>query len=208
MNDGIIFDIDGTLWNACSASAEGFNKGLQELGISKKVTTKDVENIAGKPFEEAIEILLPSLAKNYPALLRRLGFYEQEAIREKGGVLYKNVVEGIKILSENFSIFIVSNCQKWYLDLFLQFSNMKKYLKDFDCYEMSQKTKYEMLINLKNRYSLNNPVYIGDTKWDQKAAKLAKINFIYVSYGFGQVKNKCLSFSSFYQLIEYFKKQT
>jgi len=37
------------------------------------------------------------------------------------------------------------------------------------------------------RNHLKNPVYVGDTQGDCDGARLAKIPFIYVDYGFGKV---------------------
>ena len=65
-NDTIIFDVDGTLWNACPASAKGWNIGLAKLGINKKVTSEQIESVAGNPYEKCVEILLPGLQKQYP----------------------------------------------------------------------------------------------------------------------------------------------
>lgn len=206
MNDGIIFDLDGTLWNACDSSAKGWDKGLEELGISKKITAREIEKVTGKPYKECVEVLFSELFGKYPALFETLNFNERKIIESEGGILYDGVACGIKKLSKKFPLFIVSNCQTWYLETFLKFSGLKKCIKDFDCCEMSNAPKSKMIANIKNKHSLSNPVYIGDTAGDQEAAELAQVDFAYVSYGFGEVKNKCLSFSNFPELVEYFEK--
>jgi hypothetical protein len=40
---------------------------------------------------------------------------------------------------------------------------------------------------MKNKYSLRNPVYIGDTIADQKATELVQMDFIHAAYGFGKL---------------------
>ncbi|MFH1564345.1 MAG: HAD family hydrolase [bacterium] len=204
MNDAIIFDLDGTLWNASASTTKGWNKGLEELGISKKITVKEIEKVTGKPHKECVEILFPNF-KKYPTFFETLDSNEKKIIESEGGILYDDeVADGIKKLSKKFPLFIVSNCLTWYLKAFLKSSGLEKYIKDFDCCEMSGAPKNEMIANLKNKYFLKNPIYIGDTVGDQEAAKLAQVEFAYVSYGFGETKKKCLTFSSFPELVKYF----
>lgn len=205
MNDAIIFDLDGTLWNASASSAKGWNKGLEELNISKKITVEEIGKVTGKPYKECIEILFPDF-KKYPSLFKILDAGERKIVKNEGGILYDGVINGIKTLSKQIPLFIVSNCQTWYLKTFLKFSKLEKYIKDSDCCEMSNAPKSEMIANIKKKHSLRSPIYIGDTAGDQEAAKLAQVEFAYISYGFGEIKNKCLSFNNFHELVEYFKK--
>ena len=48
---------------------------------------------------------------------------------------------------------------------------------------------------------MKNPIYIGDTEGDMKAAKIADIPFVYAKYGFGSVLNYDYSINSFDELI-------
>jgi len=207
-NDAIIFDIDGTLWNACPACAKGWNDGLKKLGINKTITSKQIENVAGKPYEECIEILLPKLQQKHPELLKVLNEYEMKAVKSNGGKFYENAIEGIKTLSKSHKIFLVSNCQEWYLKIFLKFSNLEPFLTNFDCHGMSNLPKNKMLKRIKEKHSLKNPVYIGDTEGDESATNQAKMEFIHMSYGFGKPKNNPKRFNSFNALLKHFQNQT
>lgn len=206
-NDTIIFDVDGTLWNACPVSAKGWNIGLAKLGIDKKVTSKQIESVAGNPYDKCVEILLPGLQKQYPNLLDTLNDCEIEVVKSDGGTFYDGVIDGIKTLASSHKIFLVSNCQDWYIKLFLEFSGLEPLLAGFDCHGMSGLPKHEMLTRIKSNHSLNNPVYIGDTEGDEAAANLAGMDFIHVSYGFGSSANKALNFDSFAALLDYFEGQ-
>jgi len=199
-NDALIFDLDGTLWNACAASAKGWNVGFAKLGINKKVTTEQIESIAGNPFDKCIEILFPGLEKQYPQLFDVLEENEIEVLKSEGGTIYEGVIEGLNDLSKKYKIFIVSNCQEWYLKLFLKFSGIEKLLTGYDCYGMSGISKGEMLKRIQRKFSLKNPVYIGDTASDESSAKSAEMEFVHVFYGFGSPKNKAKSFASFGEL--------
>lgn len=203
-NDAIIFDVDGTLWNACPASAKGWNIGLAKLGIETRVTSAQIESVAGNPYEKCVDILLPGLKNQYPELLDILSSHEREVVKSVGGTLYDGVTHGIQTLASRYKIFLVSNCQDWYMKLFLNFSSCEPALTGFDCFGMSGLPKDQMLTRIKRNYSLNNPVYVGDTKEDESAASLANIEFIHVSYGFGSLVQKTQTFNSFIALLNYF----
>jgi phosphoglycolate phosphatase len=204
--DALIFDIDGTLWNACAASAKGWNNALVKLGIEQSVTAKEIESVAGLPFDECIETLIPGLLNAHPHLLDALNEAELEVVKNEGGIFYAGAKDGIKLLCESYRIFLVSNCQDWYLKLFLELSGLEPLLEGYDCNGLSGLPKHDMLSNMKNKYALKNPVYIGDTASDEAACKHANMDFMHVSYGFGRPINKCLSFDSFAALIHYFYK--
>jgi len=207
-NDSIIFDLDGTLWNACSTSAEGWNEGLKSLGITaKKVTTEDIARVVGKPYDQCIEILFPELVKEYKNLKEVLNLYEEKAVKGKGGIIYDGVAEGMEKLSKFYKLFIVSNCSEWYLELFFKFCDIKRYIKDATCYGKAQLSKDEMIVKIKNDYGLKNPVYIGDIAGDQKAANSAGVDFVHVAYGFGEPEMPCLSLPFFNDLVRHFIKQ-
>jgi phosphoglycolate phosphatase len=55
--DALIFDIDGTLWNASPASAKGWTRGLAQLGIDKAISAEQIEQVAGYPYEQCVDIL-------------------------------------------------------------------------------------------------------------------------------------------------------
>lgn len=199
--DALIFDIDGTLWNASSASANGWNLGLAQLGIDRKVTPEQIEKVSGRPFNECVDILLPGLRTKVPELADTLNNYETDAVKSEGGKFFDGALDSLKQLAAGYKIFLVSNCQEWYLNLFLDFSRLRPLLAGFDCYGRSGLLKHAMLLTLKNNHSLFNPVYIGDTAGDETAAALAGMDFIHVSWGFGQPEGKPLTVNTFSEFL-------
>jgi phosphoglycolate phosphatase len=205
--DALIFDIDGTLWNASPASAKGWNIGLAKLGIGQEISSAKIEKVAGNPFEECVDILLPGIRAKVPELFDTLNSCETEVVRTEGGEFFDNVLEGIRKLAGNYKIFLVSNCQDWYLNLFLDFSRLRPRLAGFDCYGLSGLSKHEMLLNLKGTHSLINPIYIGDTAGDERAATLAGMTFIHVAWGFGRPEGNPKTFNSFIELLGYLSRE-
>lgn len=206
--DAVIFDIDGTLWNACSSSAKGWNLGLEKLGMCQRVTPRQIESVAGNTDESCLDMLLPGERVNHPGLLQVLNEHERQAITADGGEFYQGVVTGIIRLAHQCRIFLVSNCQEWYLDLFLKLSKLQPMFSGVDCYGMSGLTKEKMLGRMKRDYSLKNPVYVGDTASDEKAAALAGITFIYVTWGFGKPEGSATSVHSFTELLDSLEGRT
>lgn len=206
MKTSLIFDIDGTLWNASESSAIGWNNALNSLGFSKTVSSKDIERVAGKPYEQCIEILLPKLIDKYPNLLLIFNKFEKEAVEKNGGIFYKNVKSGLRKLSKKYNLYLISNCQKWYLEFFLKYSGLTKLFKDCDCHGLSKLPKNKMIKKMINSNNIESSFYIGDTLGDQNATQLANIPFVYVTYGFGDLINTQLSFSTFDLLVDYFMK--
>ena len=58
----------------------------------------------------------------------------------------------------------------------------------------------------RNEIPREEAVYIGDTKGDQEAAKLAGISFIHAAYGFGQVEDADAVIHEFAGLGQVLKK--
>ncbi len=202
--DSIIFDLDGTLWNTLTACTNGWNDGLKSLGIPQSITTNDLKKVVGNPWNICAEILFPDLIKKHTNLFKILDSFEQKAIKSKGGIFYEGMIDAITKLSKNYRLFLISNCQEWYLNRFFKQSQIQKSFQDYDCFGISQKSKSEMIKNIIAKHSLKRPVYIGDTTGDQNAAKLAEIDFVHAAWGYGEVENKCLSFNSFADLTEHF----
>lgn len=201
--DALIFDIDGTLWNASPASAKGWTRGLEKLGIDRTISAEQIERVAGHPYAQCVDILLPELRVQYPTLLNTLNDCETEVVTAEGGKFYDGVIDGLLHLARSYKVFLVSNCQEWYLNLFLDFSGFRAMLAGVDCHGLSGLPKHDMLVRIKREHALRNAVYIGDTAGDEAAAKLANLAFVYVSWGFGTPEGKPRTVNSFAELLTY-----
>ena len=204
--DSIIFDLDGTLWDASYASSIGWNNALNNLGIDKTITPEDIRSISGKPYDECIEILLPDIKVNTDSLYDELNRCEKTSIQETGGNIYHDAAYCLENLLSAYNLFIISNCEEWYLEEFLKFSDFKKYLVDWNCYGRSGNKKKRMLLDMKEKYKSHNPVYVGDTEGDYISSKDAGIEFFHITHGFGIFETPGLKFENLRQLSDYLMK--
>ncbi len=199
----IIFDLDGTLWNACGTSAIAGNMVLQKLKIERTPFTKEeIENVAGHSQEECIKLLCPDIPYDFKELSEKFNYYEEAMIQQHGGDIYPNVKELLPKLAEKYPIFIVSNCEEWYLRAFLKFSNLEKFIKDYRWYGYNGNDKKQNIIDIKDKHNLSNALYVGDTLLDQKSSNDSNTDLAAVKYGFGDPKSK-INFYSFKQLSNF-----
>ncbi len=204
MTDALVFDLDGTLWDAAAASTRGWNRALDQMGVSSRVTVDDIRSVSGRPFARCVEVLLPELGPATEHTLRVLEEHERIEIEAVGGHLYQGVAGGLLQLAAVCRLFLVSNCPGWYLDAFFRASDLRECFTGWDCHGSSGLSKAAMLVDLSNRYDLGCATYVGDTRGDREAAEQAGMEFAFVRYGFGDVGPVPLAFDSFGELARYY----
>ncbi|MCP4405438.1 MAG: HAD family hydrolase [bacterium] len=204
--DAIIFDVDGTLWNATAATAQGLEQALRELGLSTSpITAADVERVTGNPIDVCVKAWLPHVPEStFPTLIPLFASCEQAIVEREGGQFYEGVQAGLRTLASRFSLYLVSNCQHRYLDGFLAHCQARSCLKDWDCFGLSQCSKQDMLITMQQKHAIQNGIYIGDTRGDHQAATGAHLDFGYAQYGFGEIADYTPRFPSFQHLLSWF----
>ncbi len=203
-HDALIFDLDGTLWDAAAASTHGWNLALAEMGLPLRVTDEGIRSVSGQPFDRCVEILLPELVPVPEATLLFIEEHERTGIQALSGVLYEGVADGLRELFAAYPLLLVSNCPDWYVDAFFRATGLGECFTGWDCHGRSGVGKSSMLLHMQERYRLERAVYIGDTQGDQDAAQGAGMEFAFVRYGFGEVSQPSLSVGSFSQLVEHF----
>lgn len=187
--DGILFDLDGTLWNATDAITVSWAEALKDAPDVEQLPTKEqLESVMGMTAEELMATLFPTLTKErHLELFERCCQVENVYLREHGGTLYPEMEETLSRLSEKLPLFIVSNCNAEYIPCFLDAHKLHSYFRDWECIGRTGKPKGENIQLVVQRNGLEHPVYIGDTSMDQDAAGKAGVPFIHAAYGFGQV---------------------
>lgn len=185
--DGYIFDLDGTLWDATENICRVWNDTLLECGCPT-VTLEEIRSVMGLPMDALIARIIPSLSAEKRAEVgERCELRENAYLAAHGGVAYPHLHETLAALSERAPLFIVSNCQKGYIEAFLQAHGTGKYFTGRRCFGDNGAQKGENIRRIADEYGLKNPVYIGDTVLDQRGAVDAGVPFIHAAYGFGKV---------------------
>lgn len=185
--DSIIFDLDGTLWNALEPICDTWNIILNQYPeLNMKMTFEMLNGCMGLPMNEIAARLFPKQSVEMQRkLMDECCEYENEYLAEHGGNLYEGLEEILEYLSKKYSLYIVSNCQDGYIEAFLKAHKLSRYFKDTECWGRTRLPKGESNRILMERNHLENPVYIGDTEGDRQSAQDAGIPFIFARYGFG-----------------------
>ncbi len=190
--ESIIFDIDGTLWDSREVVAKAWNEAFKRLIPEYKtepVTKEKLTSLFGKTMDKICEALLPDVPCEKRQLVAdEIYKVESDYIRREPGVLYEGVCDTVKSLSEKYPLYIVSNCQKGYIDDLLDTTGLRPFFKAGLCYGDTGAQKDVTMRILIEKESLRSPVYIGDTQGDAEASRLAGVPFIWVSYGLGKAE--------------------
>ena len=189
MVDSIIFDLDGTLWDSTEEVCKVWQDVLSKHKEIELSVTKDLfRSLMGLSFEEIANRLFPNLSEEERMnLLNECSLKECDYLSENGAKLFDDIEDTLKLLSKKYKLFIVSNCQPGYIEAFLDYYNLNKYFEDHECPKSAEIVKSDNIKLIKNRNNLKNPVYVGDTQGDANATKDAGLEFVFASYGFGNV---------------------
>lgn len=204
MKKGIIFDLDGTLWDSTEQVVKSWNHVMHGCKDTDCImTTEIMKSLMGKTIEEIAKLILNDVPEKRGIEIMKQCCNEEIIYLEKhGAVLYPGLEETLKELSENYELYIVSNCQEGYIESFLKYHGLDKYFTDFENHGRTNLTKGENIKLIMKRNKLEKAVYVGDTQGDCDAAKLAGIPFIHASYGFGSINRKTYSINNINELPE------
>lgn len=204
--DSIIFDLDGTLWDATEKITIAWNEIAQEEKVRESyITPSLLQSLFGKPMSDIAAVVFADVDKaSQLRLIDLCAQREHEFLLRDGAPLYPHLEETLKYLSAKYQLFIVSNCQAGYIEVFLEVTNLGKYFKGHLCPGDTGVNKAENILEIMHRHNLQTPVYVGDTDGDNKASKAAGIPFVYAAYGFGQTDDVDYQIDDFADLTKLF----
>ncbi len=207
MKTGLIFDMDGTLWDSSANVASAWNEKIKELGYDhREITKQDIMSIMGLTMDKIADIILDDVPKEERYdLLDKCGKSENDYLRRHGAVLYPDLEKTLIRLKEKYPLYIVSNCQSGYIESFLEYYGFGKYFEDIECYGNNLKPKADNIALIAERNGLDKSWYIGDIQGDHDAAVKAGSGFIHAAYGFGTIEQdvpKIEKFSDLPGLLE------
>lgn len=187
MREGLIFDLDGTLWDATGVIRPVWNRVLREAG-REALSKAAFAALMGKTKAEIAEKVLPDTDEHERLAVIDACFHaEQIELRRVGGRLYPGLRETLEALRARFGLYVVSNCAPGYLDAFFEFHGLRALFDDWETHGGTGMSKGENIRLVVERNGLDRAVFIGDTESDAAAAREAGLPFIHAAYGFGKV---------------------
>lgn len=201
--DGLIFDLDGTLWDTCASCAVAWNRALARRGFGfREISAEDVRNVTGLPHADCIRAVFAGLPEEQiAALIQDTMEEDNRVVARLGGVLYPGVEEGLPRLAQRYPLFIVSNCQAGYIEAFLRWTGWGAFFRDFECWGNTGQPKPVNTARVMERNALSAPLFIGDTEGDSRAARSCGLRFAHAGYGFGRCDDFDLAVGSFPELV-------
>lgn len=197
--------MDGTLWDAVDTYTYSWNKTFKDLGIDIIIERERLASMVGWEGKKVIAELMPDFDDGKrTAIYAQVNDARSGLIPAMGGVLYDGVMEGLKALSTKYQLFILSNCAKGIIRLFIDWAGIDEYITDEFAYGVNHMPKNHNIKLLMEKHHLQNPVYVGDTEGDGQQSRLAGIPFVLVTYGFGNTADYDLKFDDFKSLTDYF----
>ena len=190
MKTGILFDLDGTLWDSSSQVAASWNQVLCSCeDCSERMTTQRIQSLMGKRMEEIAELIFKDVCpERRTELMRACCVHENSYLRETGGLLYPALEQTLAQLCDHYQLMIVSNCQDGYIETCLEHYQFGRYFSDWECSGRTGRCKGDNIVSVIKRNQLKHSFYVGDTGGDAEAAQRAGIPFVFAAYGFGQVE--------------------
>ena len=203
--DSIIFDMDGTLWDAVDTYAASWNMVFNERNIDKTMTRNNLARMVGWEGKKVLKEIMPDYNdETRQDIYTRVNEIRRELLPQRGGILYDGVKDGLKELAGKYELFILSNCAVGVIRLFIDWAGIDEHIVDEIAYGTNYMPKHHNIKLLIDRHKLKNPVYVGDTEGDGEQSRLANIPFVFVSYGFGETDDHDICFDNFTDFTEYF----
>jgi len=203
--DSIIFDLDGTLWDSTGNVALAWQEALEQVDYVDEVMTREkVRAVTGMAYNAIFDKMFHYLdTEKRNDLMEICAKSELDMLHANGGELYPQLDETLEYLAAKYKLFIVSNCQNGYIEVFLNTSQMGHYFMGHQCYGTKGNPKSENIKDIVFDNHLAAPVYVGDTMGDYDAATKAGVPFIFADYGFGKVEaGQIAAISAFAELVD------
>ncbi len=203
MKKGIIFDLDGTLWDASEQVTVSWNMALATIDdFNLRIDKRDMMHFMGNLLFDIGKMMLPKglSDERVQEIIELCIEYEHAYLREHGAPLYENLRETLSELKKEYSLFIVSNCQAGYIEVFLDCTGLWDMFEDYECPGRTGLSKGDNIKLICERNGLDKAVYVGDTDGDYRATCYAGLPFIHAAYGYGKPHKATQSITRFEDL--------
>lgn len=199
-NIGILFDLDGTLWNTIIPTHKAANDIAKDNNL-KEITLDTIIDGMGKDKIYNAKNYYPEVDLNKALeLLDQSSQKCTEYLKNKEAIIYENIEKTLQTLSKKHDLYIVSNSfDNDYINTFKSYLDVN--FKDFIAAGALNINKTEAIKLIIKRNNIDKAIYVGDTKLDYDSSKEANIPFIYAKYGFGNIDKYEYSINDIKDLI-------
>lgn len=187
--EAILFDLDGTMWNAVDGILRTWNEVVAKHPECRKgpISGEELSGCLGLPMTTIAERLFPGTTPGeQQVLMDECCELENVYLSVHGGILYPKLEQTLLELKKSYRLFVVSNCQKGYIESFIKAHGLEKCFDDIECWGNNLLPKGENNKLIMKRNHVTRAVYVGDTAGDEESARVAGIPFVWASYGFGR----------------------
>ena len=204
MKKGILFDLDGTLWDSSEHVIAAWNQCIrEEIGRQEQFTVSDMQGFMGKTLDVIAALMFPDVPDaERTQYLRKCSKAEYAYLETHHPRIYAPVKETLTALAKEYTLGIVSNCQDGYIQIFLKQCGFAELFTDFECAGRTGCTKGQNIRLVMERSGITDCVYVGDTQGDADAAKEAGVPFLHAAYGFGTADACAAALQSIAELPE------
>ncbi len=203
--DSLIFDLDGTLWDALDTYLESWNEGAKIENLNCLFTREDLHYVMGWERSKVLGHFFPDMnIDERERIYRTINECRIRLMPIRGGLMYEGVREGLIKLSLKYKLFIVSNCPENLIVEFLKWADLEEYVTDEMAHGVNSMPKHHNIKLLVDKHNLKSPVYIGDTLGDGIETRKAGLPFVLLTYGFGTTEDYDLRFDDFITFTDYY----
>ena len=182
MIKNIVFDLDGTLWQTKKSYIYAYQKLCEKYHKTPTNGFDDVLNYMGVKVDYLLKDLFPEIVNQTEIIKEAVNYSIEYIINNPNDTCYDGVFELLKKLSEDYKIYIISNCPNEYVKTFFKVSKTEKFISDFYTIELGEKSSH--LEKISNNY-LDKTIFIGDDYEDySQIVNHQCIYFVYAKYGY------------------------
>lgn len=204
MLKNVVFDLDGTLWQTTDSYVYAYHKLCAFYDLEETATDEVVKTYLGVRLDKLLGELFPTVEDKRALAYRALEYSVEYLVQNPDNCCFEGVKELLEMLSQNYDVYIVSNCLKEYVEAFLKISGAAHCIKDFYTIEFGEKREHICKIMSEG---VQKTLFVGDCDDDYLAIDDPyRVLFCYAQYGYKSCTSYDYKIEKPLELIEVIRK--